>query len=165
MVSTKRNAGQAPHNPVGKVRPAGQSGPARKGAAARPSVKAPPVSPRPGDPSFLSFYEDGFLSPERVADAFHLSKTQLAETIGLRREALYKRERIRAGKTQGRVREVVELVDRIKEWAGGREQALAWYRSQPIPAFGGRTAEALVKDGKAGHLRDYFDHLAMGGFA
>ena len=42
---------------------------------------------------------------------------------------------------------------------------MAWYRAQPIPAFGGRTAEALVKDGKAGDLRDYLDHLAMGVFA
>jgi transcriptional regulator with XRE-family HTH domain len=115
--------------------------------------------------SLFSFYREGVLVPDRVADALRLTKTQLAETVGVRREALSKWERIKAHKTQTRVREMVEIVDRVKEWAGGREQALAWYRSQPIPAFGGRTAEALVKDGKAGALRDYLDHLAMGGFA
>jgi hypothetical protein len=42
---------------------------------------------------------------------------------------------------------------------------MAWYRAQPIPAFGGRTAEALVKEGKAAAVRDYLDHVAVGGFA
>jgi len=113
-----------------------------------------------------SFYDaQGRLAPERVAQALRMSKSQLAETIGVNREALYKPERSQAPKTQTRVREMVEIVERIKDWAGGQDQAIAWYRAQPIPAFGGRTAEALVKDGKAGVLRDYLDHLAMGGFA
>ncbi len=42
---------------------------------------------------------------------------------------------------------------------------MAWYRAQPIAAFGGRTAESLVKTGQASALRDYLDHIAMGGFA
>ena len=42
---------------------------------------------------------------------------------------------------------------------------MAWYRAQPISAFGDRTAEALVKSGQAAAVRDYLDHLAMGGFA
>ena len=113
-----------------------------------------------------SFYDaHGHLAPERVAQALRMSKSQLAETIGVNREALYKPERAQAPKTQTRVREMVEIVERVKDWAGGQEQAIAWYRAQPIPAFGGRTAEALVKDGKAGALRDYLDLLAIGGFA
>ena len=64
-----------------------------------------------------------------------------------------------------RVREMLEIVARIKGWAGGEAQAMAWYRSQPIPALDGRTAEALVKAGEAGAVRDYLDHLALGGFA
>jgi uncharacterized protein (DUF2384 family) len=115
---------------------------------------------------FKSVYDqDGTLSVDRVADEFRLSKGQLAETVGVNREALYKTSRAVAPKTQSRIREMVEIIERIKEWAGGKDQAMAWYRSQPIPAFGGRTAESLVKDGKAGALRDYLDHLAMGGFA
>src|ERR1700722_15446932 len=86
----------------------------------------------------------GRIEIAEVADSFGMSKSQLAETIGLGRETLYKAAR--AG-------------------AGGKEQAMAWYRAQPIPAFGGRTAESLVKSGQAGPLRDYLDHIAMGGFA
>ncbi|MBR2814238.1 MAG: DUF2384 domain-containing protein [Reyranella sp.] len=60
---------------------------------------------------------------------------------------------------------MLEIVERIAEWAGGRAQAMAWYRAQPLPAFGGRTAESLVKDGMAADVRDYLDHVALGGFA
>jgi hypothetical protein len=42
---------------------------------------------------------------------------------------------------------------------------MAWYRAEPIPAFGGRTAEALVKAGEAAAVRDYLDHIAAGGYA
>ena len=102
---------------------------------------------------------------DKVAEAFGMSKGQLAETIGLSREALYKLARLEAPKTQSRLKEMLEIISRVSSWAGGKEQAMAWYRAQPIAAFGGRTAEALVKDGHAGALRDYLDHIAQGGFA
>jgi hypothetical protein len=107
----------------------------------------------------------GYLAITEVADSFGMSKSQLAETIGLGRETLYKAARAEAARTQSRVREMLEIIGRISAWAGGKEQAMAWYRAQPIPAFGGRTAESLVKSGQAGPLRDYLDHIAMGGFA
>jgi hypothetical protein len=98
-------------------------------------------------------------------EAYGLSKKQLAETIGIAPEALYKRERLGAAKTQSRLREMNEILTRVAGWAGGPAQAMAWYRAEPIPAFGGRTAEALVKSGQAGPLRDYLDSIALGGFA
>ena len=107
----------------------------------------------------------GLLAADAVADALGMSKSQLAETVGLGREALYKSSRIGSPKTQSRLREMLEIVGRVEEWAGGKHQAMAWYRAQPIPAFGGRTAEALVKTGQAGAVRDYLDHIALGGFA
>ena len=107
----------------------------------------------------------GFVTVEKVAATFGMSKGQLAETIGLSREALYKLARLEAPKTQSRLKEMLEIVSRVSGWAGGKEQAMAWYRAQPIAAFGGRTAESLVKDGQAGALRDYLDHIALGGFA
>jgi hypothetical protein len=60
---------------------------------------------------------------------------------------------------------MLEIVNRISDWAGSEEQAMAWYRAQPIPAFGGRTAESLVKEGRAADVRDYLDQVALGGFA
>lgn len=118
------------------------------------------------EPLILSYMDrTGKIAIEQVADGFGMSKGQLAETAGLARETLYRAERSRATKTQGRLREMLEIISRITNWAGGKEQAMAWYRAQPLPAFGGRTAEALVKEGKAGAVRDYLDHMALGGFA
>jgi uncharacterized protein (DUF2384 family) len=120
-----------------------------------------------GDEALTLTFMDrsGAIAIARVADSFGMSKTQLAETVGLARESLYKAARHRTSKTQMRIKEMLEIISPVTEWAGGKEQAMAWYRAQPIPAFGGRTAEALVKEGKAGAVRDYLDHLAVGGFA
>lgn len=118
------------------------------------------------EPLVLSYMDStGRIAIGRLAAGFGMSKTQLAETAGLARETFYRAERSRASKTQGRLREMLEIISRVADWAGGKEQAMAWYRAQPLPAFGGRTAEALVKDGKAGAVRDYLDHMALGGFA
>jgi len=120
----------------------------------------------PASPLVLAFIgDDGRVAIGRVAESFGMSKGQLADTVGLGRETLHKSARANAAKTQSRVREMLEIVSRISAWAGGKEQAMAWYRAQPIAAFGDRTAEALVKSGQAAALRDYLDHLALGGFA
>jgi len=125
-------------------------------------LKLPPSN----EPLVLSYMDQaGKIAIDRVATGFGMSKSQVAETAGLAREALYRSERSRAAKTQSRLREMLEIISRITIWAGGKEQAMAWYRAQPLPAFGGRTAEALVKDGKAAAVRDYLDHMALGGFA
>jgi hypothetical protein len=118
------------------------------------------------EPLVLTYMDPtGKIAIDEVADGFGMSKGQLAATAGLARETLYRAERSRAVRTQGRLREMLEIIGRVADWAGGKEQAMAWYRAQPLPAFGGRTAEALVKDGKAAALRDYLDHMALGGFA
>ncbi len=57
-----------------------------------------------------------------------------------------------------------EILARIKGWAGDEAEALAWYRSFPIPAFGDRTAESLVKSGRAEDVRDYLDAVAVGSY-
>jgi uncharacterized protein (DUF2384 family) len=107
----------------------------------------------------------GVVAIDRVVKSFGLSKAQLANTAGLSLETLYRSNRATASKTQARLKEMLEIVDRVADWAGGKDQAMAWYRAQPIPAFGGRTAESLVKDGKAADVRNYLDHVALGGFA
>lgn len=120
----------------------------------------------PNEPLVLLYMDPaGNIAIDQVADGFGMSKGQLADTAGLARETLYRLERSRAAKTQGRLREMLEIISRVTDWAGGKDQAMAWYRAQPLAAFGGRTAEALVKEGKAGAVRDYLDHMALGGFA
>jgi uncharacterized protein (DUF2384 family) len=107
----------------------------------------------------------GKLPVEAVAQSLGMSKAQLAETAGVSIDTLYRTNRAESAKTQTRLKEMLEIVDRVSDWAGGKDQAMAWYRAEPIPEFGGRTAESLVKDGKATAVRDYLDHVALGGFA
>jgi len=126
--------------------------------------KARPATP-PGFALKGFFNRDGTVKIERVSNGFRMSKGQLAETIGLSAEALYKAKRAKAPKTQSRIVEMLEIINRITAWAGGSEQAMAWYRAEPIPAFGDRTAESLVKAGDAASVRDYLDAIAAGAFA
>ncbi len=107
----------------------------------------------------------GLVDVTRVAEAFRMSKGQLAETAGLGLASVTKSDRRTAPKAQTRVTEVLEIISRVRDWAGGEAQAMAWYRSQPIPALDGRTPEALVKAGRAHAVREYLDHFALGGFA
>jgi hypothetical protein len=140
--------------------------PAGRVAIKRASSTGQFVKTEVGAPLIAAFIDEGgHVAVQRVAESFGMSKGQLAETIGLGRETFHKAARTNAAKTQSRVREMLEIVSRISTWAGGKDQAMAWYRAQPIAAFGERTAEALVKSGQAAAVRDYLDHLAMGGFA
>lgn len=99
------------------------------------------------------------------AEKLGINKRELALTAGLTPATLQRKSRADAPATISRLNEMAEIINRIADWAGGERQAFAWYRSQPIPAFGDRTAESLVKEGKSSDLRDYLDHLALGGFA
>jgi antitoxin Xre/MbcA/ParS-like protein len=107
----------------------------------------------------------GILETDRVAEAFKLTKFQLADILGLSRETLYKSSRANAPKTQARMRDMLDIISFVEDWCGGKLQAMAWYRAQPIPEFGGRTAESLVKAGHASWVRDHLDRIALGGFA
>jgi hypothetical protein len=108
---------------------------------------------------------DEAIDAERVAEQFNMTRPALAATLGLGRDALGRQDRAGARKSQQRLREMLEIIGLVQGWAGGELAAMSWYRAAQIPAFGGRTAEALVKDGKAALVRDYIDHLALGGYA
>jgi hypothetical protein len=123
------------------------------------------ASTAPASPALRFFLGDGSVAVAKLAGELRLSKSQIAETAGLPADALYKTARLNAPKTQARLRDMLDILGRISGWAGGQDQALAWYRAHPIPAFGGRTAEALVKAGDAAAVRDYLDQVALGGFA
>ena len=102
---------------------------------------------------------------DAMAERLGINKRDLAEMAGLAPATLQRKARAEAPATIARLNEVAEIINRVAAWAGGERQAFAWYRSQPLPAFGDRTAESLVKAGKATALRGYLDHLALGGFA
>ena len=109
-------------------------------------------------------FADG-MDQERLAAQFGVSRRDIAETAGLSASATYRKSRMASAAAQARLTEMSEILHRVTGWSGGGRQAFAWYRAEPLPAFGGRTAESIVKSGNATALRDYLDHLALGGFA
>ena len=58
-----------------------------------------------------------------------------------------------------------EIIARVEIWVGSNHEAQNWYRAYPIPAFGDRTAESLVKAGEEEAVRNYVIAVASGAFA
>jgi hypothetical protein len=108
---------------------------------------------------------DGLVATDRLATQLHITKTELAGALGLSRDAVSKSSRLRAPSTQARLRDGVEIINRILGWSGSLPQAFAWYRAQPIPSFGDQTAEDLVKEGRAEAVKRYLSRIAVGGYA
>jgi Protein of unknown function (DUF2384) len=107
----------------------------------------------------------GAFSPDLIAELLRTTKEEIATTAGLSRDAVARKARVHARGTQMRLRELMEILNRVEPWAGSPLAAYAWYRSQPLPGFAGRTAEMLVREGKAAAVRAYLDEVALGGFA
>lgn len=118
-----------------------------------------------GESTSLPSMAASIIEGTEVAERFDMTSAALAATLGLGRDALTRKDRADARKSQQRLREVLEIIALARDWAGGDSAAMSWYRATPIPAFGGRTAEAIVKDGNAHLVREYLDHLALGGYA
>ncbi|MBW4036932.1 MULTISPECIES: hypothetical protein [Acidiphilium] len=120
-----------------------------------------------GQGGFLAevFSPSGDIQLDRFTQLLRVTKTDLAFSIGLSREAISKSARFNAPATQARLRETAEILNRILPWCGSVPQAFSWFRSQPIPAFGGITSEDLVRSGRIADLKDYLAGLAAGGFA
>jgi hypothetical protein len=72
---------------------------------------------------------------------------------------------LNARATQVRLRDFVDVLNRVLPWAGSVHQAFAWYRAQPIPSFGDLTAEDLVREGRTDELMAYLSRIAAGGSA
>ena len=116
--------------------------------------------------SFLGEVIDqhGLIEPDQLAGVLRVTKSELAVASGLSRDAVSKTLRLRAPATQARLREVAEIINRILPWCGSVPQAFAWYRSQPLPAFGDQTAR-MVRAGRVEHLRSFLAGIAIGGYA
>lgn len=108
---------------------------------------------------------DGFVAPDGLSQALRIARGELAIASGLSRDAVSKTARLRARATQARLRDIAEIINRVLPWAGSPTQAFAWYRAQPLPSFGDRTAEDLVKEGQAEAVKAYLSRIATGGYA
>jgi hypothetical protein len=108
---------------------------------------------------------DGMVETQRLSERLRVTKGELALAAGLSRDAVAKTARLESPSTQARLRDMVEIINRVMPWAGSVPQAFAWYRAQNLPSFGDRTAEDLVKEGRADAVKAYLARIAVGGYA
>ena len=88
---------------------------------------------------------DGEVAVDRLTATLHVTKAELARAFGLSCDAVSKSARLHSRTTQARLRDGVEIINRVLPWGGSVPQAFAWYRAQPLPSFGDQTAEELAK--------------------
>ena len=72
---------------------------------------------------------------------------------------------VRARKTQVRLRQMLEILDRVEGETGSPLAVYAWFRAEPLPGFGGATPDQMVREGKADHVHAYLDRIMAGGYA
>ncbi|RWG07817.1 MbcA/ParS/Xre antitoxin family protein [Mesorhizobium sp.] len=108
------------------------------------------------------YADDGLFAPKKIADAFRTTSEEIARTAGLGKDAVQRRDRVRSDKTQRRLREMMEIVNKVEPRFGSALMAYAWYRSEPLPGFSGRTAMQLVREGRADEVLDFIDAVDAG---
>lgn len=109
-----------------------------------------------------NFAEGGLFAPARIAEALRTTKDEVARTVGLGRDALIRSDRVQSPRTQRRLREMVEILNRVAPRFGSALIAYAWYRSEPLAGFDGLTAMQLVQGGKAAEVMEYIDAVDAG---
>ncbi|MDF2118085.1 DUF2384 domain-containing protein [Roseiarcaceae bacterium H3SJ34-1] len=111
----------------------------------------------------LSQYADnGYLAPRKIAEALRTTSEEVARTAGLGRDAVQRKDRVRSDRTQRRLREMVEVINKVAPRFGSTLMAYAWYRSEPLPGFSGQTAMQLVRNGRVDDVLDYIDAVDAG---
>ncbi len=110
----------------------------------------------------VQYSDNGLFAPRKIAEAFRTTSEEVARTAGLGRDAVQRKDRIRSDKTQRRLREMVEVINKVEPRFGSQLMAYAWYRSEPLPGFSGQTAMQLVRSGRADDVLDYVDAVDAG---
>jgi len=112
--------------------------------------------------ALAQYADDGIFAPRKIADALRTTSEEIAQTAGLGRDAIQRKDRIRSDRTQRRLREMVEIVNKVEPRFGSALIAYAWYRSEPLSGFSGQTAMQLVRGGRAAEVLDYVDAVDAG---
>jgi hypothetical protein len=110
----------------------------------------------------VQYSDNGFFAPRKIADAFRTTSEEVAHTAGLGKDAVQRKDRVRSDKTQRRLREMVEVINKVEPRFGSTLIAYAWYRSEPLPGFSGQTAMQLVRSGRVEEVLEYVDAVDAG---
>ncbi|OWV92784.1 hypothetical protein ATY81_16670 [Rhizobium sp. R72] len=110
----------------------------------------------------VQYADHGLFEPKKIADTLKTTIEEVARTAGLGKDAVQRKDRLRSDKTQRRLREMIEIVNKVEPRFGSALMGYAWYRSEPLAGFSGQTAMQLVRDGRAEDVLDYIDAVDAG---
>ena len=96
------------------------------------------------------YADHGLFAPKKIAGALRTTSEELARSLGLGRDAIQRKDRIASDRTQRRLRNMIEVLNKVEPRFGSALLAYAWYRSEPLAGFDGRTAMQLVHRGPGG---------------
>jgi hypothetical protein len=112
--------------------------------------------------SLEAYISDGMFDPRRIAASLLTNADDLARTAGLGKDSIQRAVRMRQPRIQKRLRELVEVLNKVEPRFGTSLVAYAWFRSEPLPGFSGQTAMQLVQAGRAHDVLDYIDAVDAG---
>ncbi|MGO4169913.1 hypothetical protein [Novosphingobium sp. YAF33] len=113
----------------------------------------------------LEYTDHGLFAPSKIAAEFRTTSGEVARSAGLGRDAVQRKERLRSDKTQRRLREMIEVINKATPRFGSNLIAYAWYRSEPLPGFSGQTSMQLVQAGRVNEVLEYIDAVDTGVYA
>jgi len=108
------------------------------------------------------YIEDDLFEPRKISDVLRTTKDEIARTAGLGKGAVQRKDGVRSDRTQRRLREMIEIVNKAEPRFGSALIAYAWYRSEPLSGFSDKTAMQLVRDGRTDEVLDYMDAVDAG---
>jgi hypothetical protein len=111
------------------------------------------------------FHVEGvpFLSARLLAEGLGITLTELASLAGVARNTLMAKSGAR--KVDQALSPVVRIIAMAGEMAGDESRAAIWFKHQPIPGWGGKTAYDLVRERKAEKVIAYLEAVRSGVYA
>lgn len=100
------------------------------------------------------------LSPERFTTLMNMDVKELASQAHVHRNTVTRAPE--SENLQRFIREAVRVVRAAVDIVGDVDQAIFWYRNEPLPVFKYRTAEVLVSEGRTEDVLDYVMSLQAG---
>jgi hypothetical protein len=127
-------------------------------------VLEPPVVPGTYE-DFVDYLKDPdsnapLLSPKRFSQALHVDLQTLAEQARVHRNTITRAPGSRG--VQNYLREALRVIKAATDLNGDLTKALFWYRNEPLSAFGYKTAEQLVSEGRTEDLLRFVASLEAG---
>lgn len=108
------------------------------------------------------FRDADVLSPQRMSKRLRLPIAEFAKLAHLHRNTL---ARPRSAAVQKKLEPIARILAQVEELTGDPDQAIVWFRHQPIPGYEGRTAQDLVEAGHAAAVLAYLEELRDGAYA